>query len=1855
MSRRLLAIFAVIALSITGFISPGSAQAVDPPAYQGNKITFPGNDGQPHTVTWDKNSYMVDGERLVIWSGELHHWRVPHEDGWRDVFQKLRAAGFNAVSLYFFWGLHQSEEGGEFDFTGPRDLDRLLTLAAEEGLYVIARPGPYVNAEISMGGLPAYFSNKSADSLRGTDPSVLEPSKEWLAAFNDIAREHQVTDGGGSIVMYQVENELIADNEPRRAFLKELAEFVRADGITVPLFHNDYGLGGRFSDVENLGLDFYAYDWYPLGFSCDATRGTISDQEANLRRYAPDSPNFITEAQGGAFSPWGAPWTDNDHCKTYVDPAFTRQWGMNNIGQGVTAFNYYMIIGGTNWGYTGAPGSGFTSYDYGAALDEDRTITPKLAVQKELGYYQRGVPQLSSMDPAPRIQPAELQGGATNVYQRVATDDLEDSVTGNGVRFIGARLGNSNDTSTTSFAIPLNLGEEGGVITDQFTDDDRSARISYSANWNQVADGTAYKGTLTRSATAGSTATVTFNGTGIEVIAPTSPQYGTATISIDGGAPVTMDASYNTEQNAPAQQTLFSKADLAAGNHTAVITLTGQAGANANGTAFAIDAINVLGAPSAAPTVYNNSDLDFFTFDPAPVAFRPGGTESARWTHASGHTWTAGNIDGDETYTRTAGDSVEFTFTGTGFEVLAAFSENHGPADVFIDGVKVGQTAEEVVTTGAIPQQVIFSKRDLADGEHTVRLVHTGEFFDGATDPRGAYFSVDAVRVYSADTAPEPEAPAGELAWPRIPQEPGTKLTIHGRDALMLTADLKIGGVHDMLYTTSQVFDSPIVTADGTLQTLVGYSGDAGETVLRLPAGYTVEAPASVQQTYTAATQQLRLNYTHGAAPIDITVTRADGETLILRVMDRDYAADTWMVEGIRGDVNDKVQVSGAYLVRTVTFEGTVAHITGSMDEAGTLAVTLPAGITSYTWNGGALTNGAAPGPVDVTEPQLDWVKKAEEMPVAVDFDDSDWVLANATTPLQHRQGPGRNGVVLDSNRYGFHNGSVWYRAEYTAADEAPETLSFRGNAGTFGAQRKNPGFFQVWVNGEYAGARTLNGSTQSVPVPEGAITGGEQVVVTVLANNLGLNLDWSDDGLSRQNRGLYEATLGSKAGTETWKILGSADPFGQIDQMRGMYNTGGKIGEREGWHLPGVDTTDWAPATTMKATEPGVAWYRTEVDLNVPEGQDTAWRLELDVDNFGNTHQTRTNGSQVDLYVNGWNIGVFIGDVGPQSSFTIPAGFVDPMGTNEIAVAVDAKDVDQGPNMIRLVPVHSTTGAPADFEPYPAIDQAEYLEGVRTTPVIAITSAPSELDWGTTGTITYSLTNVPAGSTLTVDAPEGWTVTPATQTTSGDTATVLVTAPASGTSGTITAKLRTPEGRTASASQAIRLTDPSVLQIDGIVAWNTAEPQEGGSNGYITALADGNTATHWHSRWSGGTTPFPHYVVLDLGSVQDVSSLTYIPRTGCGIPNNPPACNGTVDGYQVFVATEGDFVSPTAEELRQVAYAEPAGVTYTKVAEGNFGGQSTGPEVVEFDEPVKARYVKFVSTSANSGQAWSSAAEIQLSGEATTPAAPTLGTIGAQTGEVGTAVSIQPSVTGTGPFTWSATGLPAGVSINPTTGAITGTPTEAGTSNVTVTVEDAAGNQATASFTFTVAPAPTVDPTEDPTVTPTVDPTDDPTTPPTQKPTTPPVKKYVRTAPYTLPGLHKGLNGRDWNTTCEPYSQTERCRTDIWATIVVIENGQFVRKDGWTFNNLTYLPYMTREAWGANPLANTGEWTATTDQRNWLTECDTARTGRDGCRSYTFVTVYRATAKPEGGYVFSQTNEWVFNNIVMFGGPELR
>jgi beta-galactosidase GanA len=65
---------------------------------------------------------------------------------WRDLLEKIKAHGFNTVSLYGHWGYHSaSEDALDFE-TITHDPRPILDYAKEIGLYIIMRPGPYVNA-----------------------------------------------------------------------------------------------------------------------------------------------------------------------------------------------------------------------------------------------------------------------------------------------------------------------------------------------------------------------------------------------------------------------------------------------------------------------------------------------------------------------------------------------------------------------------------------------------------------------------------------------------------------------------------------------------------------------------------------------------------------------------------------------------------------------------------------------------------------------------------------------------------------------------------------------------------------------------------------------------------------------------------------------------------------------------------------------------------------------------------------------------------------------------------------------------------------------------------------------------------------------------------------------------------------------------------------------------------------------------------------------------------------------------------------------------------------------------------------------------------------------------------------------------------------------------------------------------------------------------------------------------------------------------------------------------------------------------------------------------------------------------
>lgn len=360
------------------------AAAASASAVTGTATTAP----TAHRIGFDKYSFLIDGKRVYLWSGEVHPYRLPSPGLWPDIFQKMKAAGFNTASIYFSWGYHSPREG-QYDFSGVRDLDRLLDDARDAGIYVIARPGPYINAEVDSGGFPLWLTEKPVKN-RSPDPAYLKLADQWMTQIDRILARHQLTDGRGTVIAYQVENEYYNGSPAGRAYMQHLEDKARADGITVPLVgnHNATFVSGKGA------VDVSGWDYYPQGFDCSHPAQWKPAPDMAEHRFAGE-PLFTAEFQGGAFDPWGGPGYAK--CAQLINDRFANVFYKQNIAAGATAQNFYMLFGGTSWGWQAIP-QNYTSYDYGAAITESRQFDPKYYEDKRIGYFLHAATPITKTD-----------------------------------------------------------------------------------------------------------------------------------------------------------------------------------------------------------------------------------------------------------------------------------------------------------------------------------------------------------------------------------------------------------------------------------------------------------------------------------------------------------------------------------------------------------------------------------------------------------------------------------------------------------------------------------------------------------------------------------------------------------------------------------------------------------------------------------------------------------------------------------------------------------------------------------------------------------------------------------------------------------------------------------------------------------------------------------------------------------------------------------------------------------------------------------------------------------------------------------------------------------------------------------------------------------------------------------------------------------------------------------------------------------------------------------------------------------------------------------------------------------------
>jgi RHS repeat-associated protein len=137
-------------------------------------------------------------------------------------------------------------------------------------------------------------------------------------------------------------------------------------------------------------------------------------------------------------------------------------------------------------------------------------------------------------------------------------------------------------------------------------------------------------------------------------------------------------------------------------------------------------------------------------------------------------------------------------------------------------------------------------------------------------------------------------------------------------------------------------------------------------------------------------------------------------------------------------------------------------------------------------------------------------------------------------------------------------------------------------------------------------------------------------------------------------------------------------------------------------------------------------------------------------------------------------------------------------------------------------------------------------------------------------------------------------------------------------------------------------------------------------------------------------------------------------------------------------------------------------GVTFTNPTVINRPSAGDADQIVTYRALGLTATARYVKVDIDGGAAWTAIDELEIRGLAdlaiTDP--------GPLTGTTGVPLSTRVLATGgRGAIAWSATGLPAGVTINPTTGILSGTPSTPGASSATITVTDA--DSRTANYTL--------------------------------------------------------------------------------------------------------------------------------------------------------------------------------------------
>lgn len=361
-----------------------------------------------HTFEIKNGDFVYDGKPVRIISGEMHYPRIPHQY-WRHRMQMLKAMGLNAVATYVFWNIHEPEPG-KWDFTGDKNLAEYIKIAGEEGLMVILRPGPYVCAEWEFGGYPWWLQNVEGLELRRDNEQFLKYTQLYINRLYKEVGNLQITKGG-PIVMVQAENEFgsyVSQRkdiplEEHRRYNAKIVQQLKDAGFDVPSFTSD-------------GSWLFEGGAVPGALPTANGESNIENLKKAVDKYnGGQGPYMVAEFYPGWLAHWLEP---HPQISATSIARQTEKYLQNNV-----SINYYMVHGGTNFGFTSGANydkkhdiqPDLTSYDYDAPISEAGWVTPKYDSLRNVikKYVNYSLPKVPAAIPVIEIPSIKLDKIAT--------------------------------------------------------------------------------------------------------------------------------------------------------------------------------------------------------------------------------------------------------------------------------------------------------------------------------------------------------------------------------------------------------------------------------------------------------------------------------------------------------------------------------------------------------------------------------------------------------------------------------------------------------------------------------------------------------------------------------------------------------------------------------------------------------------------------------------------------------------------------------------------------------------------------------------------------------------------------------------------------------------------------------------------------------------------------------------------------------------------------------------------------------------------------------------------------------------------------------------------------------------------------------------------------------------------------------------------------------------------------------------------------------------------------------------------------------------------------------------------------